>query len=767
MNKSKRWIGVATAMALVMFHLSPAIRVLADDGPTPEETPVVTPTEEAVPSETPEPAATEEAAPAETAADPTEETAPEETPAPDAEETAAPETEATPTEETAPSETPDPQDTPSPDPEGTPTPDSEETADPDPEEDAAAESDCVPPTEEEIAAAEAAGEEPPPACEAEEIEEVTVSYSDPMWCPTGQVPGDSGCTPSFATITELIDFLIANSATYYGDGAIYFQAGDYTGPEEYVVIDYSVVPQLGTLEVLGGWDLDPDGGYSGNTGETTFTVPVIVVWDEDVTIADVAVDLSASPTSDSGLSVFTEGDVTLENVQVTGGGNGAVVDAGGDVTVRGDPGVPGDASEFNDNTNTGLLIYSSGTVTLTDVVANGNRTGIFIDNSDGAGSVNLTNVFASDNGWTGVDVRSAGDITLDGVTADNNIVGANLEAAGAGNVFVGDSSFTGNTSKGIQAVTYEGNIVLDNVQVDCLDAPGSIGAWLKTRSGGTITVLGGVFTNAETGLFIVGTGEVVLEGVAASGNLGDGAKVQSGWVFACIPPDGIPVTVDGGTYQDNGGYGFVVYPGPNGTVTLAGTIAYGGNGAGDNDIDLTRTCVPYVEKPAKPYQVVEISGLGDDPVTPDCEHYSGVMMILPDQSRIKVACPAEGEITVTKTEEQDLPAAPPQGVVLVDGYTVATDPDGLLAQGGSMQMCFKIPPGGEGQHYAILYWDESANNGQGAWIELPIAQFNGPPFPLHPDTPEDGMLILVGVQQCGDCVCVTVTFSGTFILVAR
>jgi hypothetical protein len=38
---------------------------------------------------------------------------------------------------------------------------------------------------------------------------------------------------------------------------------------------------------------------------------------------------------------------------------------------------------------------------------------------------------------------------------------------------------------------------------------------------------------------------------------------------------------------------------------------------------------------------------------------------------------------------------------------------------------------------------------------------------LHPDTPEDGMLILEGVYQKGNCMCVRVNFTGTFVLVAR
>ncbi len=604
------------------------------------------------------------------------------------------------------------------------------------------------------------GDEALPTCEGPV--EVTVEYSDPVWCPTGAVPGDAACTPAQATISDLIAFLQANSATYYGDGAIYFQTGNYTGPEGYIIIDYTVLTELGTLSVFGGWDLDPTGGYSGNTGTTTFTVSVEVVWDSDVTLADLVVNLPpGSP--DPGIFVNTGGDITLDNVTVQGGSSGAEL-----VNSSGTGNVSVTSSNLSNNTNYGLLIYSSGSVTLVDVVASSNNTGIYIDNESGTGNVSLSNIFVDENGWTGVDIRSSGDITLDTVTASNGTVGVNLQATdGAGNIFVSDSTFNGNSSVGIRAVTSEGNITLDNVQTDSQNEPDSVGAWLKSYSGGTITVTDSVFINADTGLFVVGTGDVVLNNVTAGGNTGDGAVIESGWVFGCFGPDGIAVTVNGGTYQDNGGYGFSVYPGPTGSATLAGTITFLNNTNGDYNVDLTRSCNPGTEEPSKPYQVVEISGLGDDPVLPDCELYSGAILILPDQTRVKVSCPAEDEITVTVIEEKDLPGDPPKSVEVIAGLVVTAGDSILLPEGSSVQMCFAIPPDSQGKHFAIMYWDPTANSGKGGWIELPMNQFGGQVFQLHPDTPEDGMLILEGVYQKGNCICVKVNFTGTFILVAR
>jgi hypothetical protein len=383
--------------------------------------------------------------------------------------------------------------------------------------------------------------------------------------------------------------------------------------------------------------------------------------------------------------------------------------------------------------------------------------------------VTLNHVFADNNAWTGLDVRTAGDIDMNGGHADGNIVGANLQStAGAGNIFVDGSTFAGNTSIGLRAITNTGDITLTDVETDSGDVPGSFGAWVKSYGGGTITVTGGIFANADTGLFVVGTGDVLLTGVTAESNLGDGAVIESGWVFGCFGPDGIGVTIDGGTYQDNGGYGIVIYPGPNGTGTLAGTIAFLNNTDGDVNLDLTKSCVPGSDdKPAKPYQYVEVSGKGDDPVLPDCAAYAGTVLIMPDLSQVKIHCPVTEEVTLKQIGADELPGPLPKSVTLIEGLVVTSGEEGLLPEGGSVRICFKLPAETAGKHFSIMFWDKLANGNLGGWIELPFNQFGGQIFPLHPDTPEDGLLILEGVYQSGDSLCTKVNFTGTFVLVAR
>jgi hypothetical protein len=741
MRRIKHYLNAAIILSVIVVQLSTAVRVLADDSQPPEETPAATPTEDPAlteaPTETPEATPADELTPTETAADPTEELTPEE------------------------SATPDPEMTAAPDPEETAAPDPDEAAAPDPDEAAAPEPECVPADSPEAAAQE--GEDALPVCQGTLEEDLTVPVSDPVWCPAGHVPGETpdACSPSFPTITELVNYLHDNPTLYYGDGAIYFMTGTYTGDETMIVIDYTLLPQMGTISVMGGWDL---GGSNTHTAgdTTTFTVPVVVKWNSDVTLSDLVV----TPTGNGNPAVFvsTDGDITVTNVTTTGGYSGAELvnsgGSGGDVTVTG--------SSFSGASNAGLQVISSGSVTLSGVVAGGNNTGIIVDNQSGTANVTMVNIFADGNGYLGADVRSAGDISLTDVEANDNVVGAYLQTTdGNGNIFVLRGTFTGNSSAGLKAITGTGDITVQNVSTDSHNAPGSFGAWLKSYGGGTVSVSDSVFVNADTGLFIVGTSDVTLTNVSASGNAGDGVKVEAGWVFACIPPDGINVSAGGGTLQDNGGYGIVVYPGPNGTANLATTITYINNTSGEYNIDLTKSCVVSPEEPSKPYQVVEISGQGDDPVTPDCETYAGVIMILPDQSRVKVTCPVSVEVTVAVVAAEDLPAAPPVSVTLVAGLVVTAGDVNPLPEGASVQMCFAIPEGMEGKQFAILYWDPTADSGAGGWIELPKNEFGGQVYPLHPDTPEDGMLILEGVYRCGNCVCARVNFTGTFILVAR
>ncbi|MFH2103745.1 MAG: right-handed parallel beta-helix repeat-containing protein [Chloroflexota bacterium] len=664
-----------------------------------------------------------------------------------------------------------------------------------------------------------------------------IANSDPMWCPAGETPlTGTGCTPAEPTFTALVTTLTGGS--YTGDGTIFFQDGTYGGAETSILLDSTVLNSLGALTLQGGWDLATPLDLGGTT---TFNVPLVIFWNNNVFLNDINVDLTgytgpASP----GIAVVTDGDISLDTVTaidnptetgadlnnclpdpVTGvctaiaGGNISVDDSnfsdnygyglyaetggnidldnvqatgnqqdGADLIADGDVTVTSSDlltdSNFSGNGDTGLNIISAGAVTLDGVIADTNNSGVIVENHYGTGAVTITDSSFNDNAWTGLYVKSAGDITLTNVIAGEggtptrgNDIGAYLYATGSGNIFVTNSSFEYNSSIGLKAVSSQGNITADTI---IASNNGSFGAWLKAYSGGTVDVIDSIFdANLSHGLFVVGTNDVLLDNVTATNNAGDGARVLSGWTFGCFGPTGIGITILDGSYQNNTGFGIYAGPGPvGGTLTLQGTINFLANTNGDYYLDLTDSCIPCQETekpPAKPYNQVEVPDKGGTPVEQDCETYSGTLMVLPNGDKVKFVCPGSGLFLIEHLTQEELPGPLATGPRFVAAIKVSLEKDGepvkVLEEGGYFQVTFDIPEELVRGSYSILYWDETARNGQGDWVELPRDQFGGENFPLHPDTPEDNMLILRGVRVQDDNVSVKVNFTGTFVLVVR
>jgi hypothetical protein len=620
----------------------------------------------------------------------------------------------------------------------------------------------------EVVVVDADGEEVPlDTLEAVEV----IAASDPVWCPDTVSLGDPLCTQGAdnATITTLLAALANPTNGYAGAGTIYFQEGAYAGGETNVFISSSALPNLTALTLSGGWDI---AGTGTQTGVTTFIIPIVINWNNDVTIEDIVVDFAA-PSSNNGVYVSTTGDISLDGVTTNNGSTGADLSnyAGtGDVDVAN--------SSFNNSTNTGLRIESSGAVDVDSVNVNGNNTGVYIDNTSGTASVIVTNLNGFGNDTLGLDVRSSGSISVTGTSLTDSYQGMNLDAtSGTGGITITNFTLAIIEDLGVKAITGAGNIVITNLDVDNDDYAGSMGAWVKSYSGGTITITDSMFVNADTGLFVVGTNDVLLDNVIADGNAGNGVEIQSGWVFACIPPEGINVTINGtvaSNFTNNGGYGFAVYPGPTGSLTLAGTINFLANTNGDYLLDLTRTCTPCPEeddKPAKPYKIVEVPDTGGTPEPTNCDESAGTILVLPDGSTVKVGCPAEGDFTVERLTEDKLPGPLPLGPLFVDsltiGLTVGEGGSALLKDGGYYLLSFKIPEELKGKRFAIVFWDVTLNSGSGGWLELPYEQFAGQVFPLHPKTPEDGMQVLRGVYVYDGAVSAKVNFTGTFALIAR
>ncbi|MEZ0396360.1 MAG: hypothetical protein ABWK53_08050 [Anaerolineales bacterium] len=492
----------------------------------------------------------------------------------------------------------------------------------------------------------------------------------------------------------------------------------------------------------------------------------------DVDLQDVALEENG----DIGLLVDSAGNITLQNVWSYSNSTGALL-----INTTGTGFVDIGTADFNDNVWNGLYVESHGDITLFDVWANDNGVDGAHLVTDGTASIDISLSEFRGNGEYGLYAHSVdGDITLVDVNASlNGVKGAYLEAGCTclGNIFVQDSTFFENGEVGLWAVTQQGNIELTDVTEDGNGVTG-LGAFLKSYGGGLINVTDSVFAdNTGLGFWIVGTNDVDVNNVTADGNGSDGALIESGWTFGCFGPQGINVTVTDGTYQNNGGYGFYVAPGPLGTLTLAGTINFAANAHGDYYLDLIDPCLPPPEPPEPPQpptpplpvRTVEVPDTGGTPVEIDCLNYGATVLVLPNGDEVRYGCPGRGMYLIHRLQEGELPGPIATGPRFVSAINISLEQDGqpvlVDKEGGYFVVSFKIPEGMEDWHFAILFWDPSANNGAGDWVELPPQQVGGP-IPLHPGS-DDGMLILRGVYREDGYVRVKVTFTGTFALIAR
>jgi hypothetical protein len=574
---------------------------------------------------------------------------------------------------------------------------------------------------------------------------------------------------------------ITSSGNALGSGAdlntCLFNGAECTGTGNVSVDDSTFNGNTGGSGLIvdsgGTIDLDTvEAGSNGDAGALLYNHDLLGSGGVQVT------DGLFNANGDNGIYVYGEDTITLTNTDATNNGfDGADLinyEGSGNVSVNG--------GDFSNNDDAGLYVDSAGDVTIASVVANDNNNGAIIFTEYGSGSVMVSGSVFNDNTWTGVQVTSSGNVTLDNVEASGNYVGgAYLNAlSGPGSIsVVNGSQFNGNGQYGLHAFA-KGDITLSNVVVNGSGTYNTqAGAWLKSFEG-NVSVTDSVFTNnLNYGLLAVAGGTVDLVNVTATFNGGDGVAVYSIYSFACFGNDNILINVDSGLYTDNGGYGIAAYPGELGSLTLNNSpvFAPNANALGDTFVELLSNPCPKDDKPpveegdGKDPNVVQVPEDGTSgPVEQDCELYSSTEFYLHSGTVVKVDCPFDGTGEVTDTPEVNLPDDLPVGLTFADAVTVALDSEGnpiTVLDDGLITLTFKIPEELMGKRFSILYWDPTAKDGQGDWIELPFDQFGGAYFPLYPDNPDDGRLLCSGFKQSGDTVTVTVNFPGTFVLVAR
>jgi hypothetical protein len=393
--------------------------------------------------------------------------------------------------------------------------------------------------------------------------------TDPIWCPAAQTtptPGANGCTPSFTSFDALLTELANNPTIYQGAGTIYVEQGNYGGGESTIDFNSYNLSNISNanLTIQGGWNpatgSTPAGGDTATT--SNFTVPIIIgsstnPWGGSVTIDNIIV----SDSSGTGLTVYSNANVTISDSKFLRNNNaGAVINAGQNVAVSN--------SDFSNTFNqrrqiTGLDITSGGSVSLFQVMANGNRRRGADINAAGRVSIGSNlgcthtigtatdcSSFSETNGLNGnvfygfgLRVVTPDAIDLSFVTANNNFLwGADLDAGG--DVNITDSVFNANSTlsptfiddTGL-LVTSGGRVSLNNVQANdnrligaVIDSVGdiSVNNSTFTNNRGVILDAAGNTTYHGLGLLAVSQGSIFVNGVNASGNMLFGAHLEAG-----------------------------------------------------------------------------------------------------------------------------------------------------------------------------------------------------------------------------------------------
>lgn len=384
---------------------------------------------------------------------------------------------------------------------------------------------------------------------SQETADAIASDYDPIWCPAGQVPtpGANGCTPSFASFDELLAYLQANEASYSAAGTIYIQQGDYLGGEtsiDFNNYEFDTFDQY-DLTLQGGWDTTYDPASGDPTFTTTnFNVPIIIgsssnPWAGSLTLNNINI---SGVSDQAGLTLYSAGDINLDQVDVTDSQSGAYLDAGGDVVVRN--------SNFQDNQSSsndgyGLKVKSGGAATLDNVNASLNQAfgadvaaggPVTINQSVFSGNVSYQYGIAT--GGYGLNVVSQGAVTADGVTAsDNYYFGAHLEGV---NVTLANGTFNGNGSGNVESPIGKGLEVVSTgaVTLSSITANNNQVFGASVDAVGNVSVTNSFFNSNQGyyylngwiyegyGLQVVTDGNIILDGVTANDNYLYGARLE-------------------------------------------------------------------------------------------------------------------------------------------------------------------------------------------------------------------------------------------------
>ena len=609
-----------------------------------------------------------------------------------------------------------------------------------------------------------------------------IELVDPMWCPAGTLPGDPGCTIDFGTPQLLINNMdSSNPATsnsiYEQNGIIYFTAnpgGAFTllpGNNSNVNVDTN------DYNVLKQYDLTLQGGWNGSTvspsfsGQTAFGTNAITIgtssnqWVGNIALKDFTFN---GVSSTNAITIYTTtGNITLDNVDVSqqaGEDYTALLSStSGNVTVQNGSSFDGNNTGGNRNrgfsatTNSGSISISD--TTFQEAYRSGSSTN-YNGATLSAPNITLTNVVSQDNDGNGILVNGNAStiVTVSGGSFINN-GGYGLQLNGGGTLYVASDPTCTSNGSGCYNVTpvqpdSDGDGVVDNDDL-CPTQGGIVGADgcpLDSDGDGVVDnddlcpTQGGIVGADGCPLDSDGDGVVDNNDLCPSTPAGESADA-----YGCSPSqldsdeDGVPDSED-------------ICPGGDDTVDSDGD---GIPDACDETFDCPagtswngQACEPIVcpfglvldgnvcvESGAAP-----VGGGGTTegatsivPVTGTCNPISIEEMFVDDNLGILVLlnnlCNYDAAFDIVPT---DIPVEIEQisglriTLTMLLGNSVITQ----LSPGTSMQLFFEIPEEMADHDLVIVYWDPSAKDGEGDWIELATTIENGQAVVLlTPGTP--------------------------------
>ncbi len=373
-----------------------------------------------------------------------------------------------------------------------------------------------------------------------------ILIGDPFWCPTGSEPYWSGCTTSYPSLKDLLDYLSAQNGGkgIDADGTIWIEDTYISSINDSLasafMLDGSVLTSWAdnTLTIRGGFThyAGDSGGDNPITGQSDFSVPISIYnWTGAVTVNNITVNGAAG----TGLTVNTAGNININNVTVTNaGGYGAYLNNTASVSAA--TVTIGGTNTFSGNYYAGLYVLSDGNISANNITASNSTTGsgTLINNTTSSSNATVTltgtNIF-SGNTYTGLYVQSDGNISANNITASNSTAGYGTyidnttSSSNATIELTGTNTFNGNRYNSL-SVFSNGNISANNITAS--NSTVGYGTYINnttSSSNATVTITGtNMFSgNNNTGLYVLSNGNISIANVTAGNNSKDGAYLKT------------------------------------------------------------------------------------------------------------------------------------------------------------------------------------------------------------------------------------------------